>query len=303
MKRNLKRGLGAVLVAAIAGALTSIPARGESPCGGIQALNCSANNGGIRTDLGRVELDRSRLGLDVRTGAPDKRSFEYASVYACQFNTPDRAAADVMCTGAIQACAANTPEQGQGPLVRLYRRELDAAGVPTTGWQTLGTTCYPERVPGKAVLGLAQILTAFHNTPWAKPAVHIQPEGNLTLVTLPTYFAVTWPQAGFQPREVDTVTLLGHRVQIRPTLQSYTYLFGDGTSVGPTSSAGGPYPSGDITHAYPKAGTYNTSIDVTYGGEFTIDGGGWIKIPDTVTITGPLQPLSVKTAHARLVTR
>ena len=188
-------------------------------------------------------------------------------------------------------------------MVRLYRRELNAAGNPITGWTTIGTTCYPELVPGKPVLGMGQILAAFRNTPWAKPTVHIQPVGNATLVTLPTYFAVTWTQAGFQPGEADTVTLLGQQVQIRPTLESYSYVFGDGTTLGPTASPGGPYPSGDITHAYPKAGTYDTHIDITFGGEFTLDGGAWITIPDTVTVAGPVQPLTVKTSHARLVTR
>ena len=206
--------------------------------------------------------------------------------------------------GAIQACAGNTPQQGQGPLVRLYRRELDANGIPmATGWQLIGTTCYPDLVPGKPVLGLGQILAAFHNTPWAKPTVHIQPEGNVTLVTLATYFEVSWPTAGFQPGEIDTITLLGNPVRIRPTVQSYTYVFGDGTSSGATTSPGGPYPDGDITHAYPKAGTYDTHIDITYGGEFSVAGGAWVPIPDTVTVAGPVQPLTVKTARARLVIR
>jgi hypothetical protein len=71
------------------------------------------------------------------------------------------------------------------------------------------------------------------NTAFAKPAAHIQPEGNITLVTLPTYFAATWPQAGFQPGEIDTVTL----------------------------------------------------------------------IPETATVTGPIQPVTVKTARSHLVAR
>ena len=249
---------------------------------GTAYVSCTVEYGGAQVGLTREEVGRSRQGLDIKTGAPDKRSFGYASVYACQFNTPD--GADVLCAGAAQACAGNTPEQGQGPMVRLYRRELNAAGNPITGWTTIGTTCYPELVPGKPVLGMGQILAAFRNTPWAKPTVHIQPEGNATLVTLPTYFAVTWTQAGFQPGEADTVTLLGQQVQIRPTLESYSYVFGDGTTLGPTASPGGPYPSGDITHAYPKAGTYDTHIDITFGGEFTLDGGAWITIPDTVTV-------------------
>jgi len=206
--------------------------------------------------------------------------------------------------GAIQACAGNTPQQGQGPQIRLYRRELGANGIPAaTGWELIGTTCFPDLVPGKPVLGMALILAAFHNTGWSKPAVHIQPEGNVTLVTLPTYFQVAWPAAGFQPGEIDTVSLLGNQVRIRPTVQGFTYVFGDGTTTGPTLSSGGQYPSGDVTHAYPKAGTYNSHIDITYGGEFSIGGGAWIPIPDTVTVAGTVQTVTVRTARARLVTR
>jgi hypothetical protein len=256
---------------------------------------------GVKSAVTNTVLDRAKNGRDAKTGAADKRSFEYTSAYACQFATPGGPNADVMCIAAIQGCAGNTPEQGQGPMVRLYRRELDSSGSPIAGWALIGTTCYPNLVPGKPVLGLGQILTAFNNTPWARPTTHIQPEGNTTLVTLDTYFEVNWPSAGFQPGEVDTVTLLGTSVRIRPTVQGYTYVFGDGTSFGPTASAGGPYPNGDITHAYAKAGTYTTHIDITYGGEFSIAGGAWVAIPDTVTVTGTSQLLTVKTAHARLV--
>src|SRR5665647_646912 len=229
---------------------------------------------GVQTSVTNAGLDRANKGLDIKTGAADKRTFEYTSVYACPTNVPGDNTADVPCTGAIQGCAGNTPAQGQGPLVRLYRRELDASGSPMGGWTSIGTTCFPDLVPGKPVLGLGQILAAFHNTPWAKPTAHIQPEGNVTLVTLATYFEVNWPTAGFQPGEIDTVTLLGTPVRIRPTIQGYTYVFGDGTSFGPTPSAGGAYPDGDITHAYAKAGIYSTHIDITYGGEFSVAGVG-----------------------------
>jgi len=269
----------------------------------VAAATGDADKGGIETSVSSTVLDRARKGLDLKTGVPDPGTFEYTSTTACQNSIPGSANAEVLCVGATSACAGNTAQQGQGPQVRLYRRELDANRAPITGWQLIGTTCSPELVPGQPVLGMGQILAAFHNTPFAKPAVHIQPEGNATLVTLPTYFAVTWPQAGFQPGETDTITLLGQPVQIRPTLDHYTYDFGDGTTTGPTSSPGGPYPDGDITHTYPSPGTYNTHIDITFGGEFAINAGPWLPIPDTVTIAGPIQPLTVKTARARLVTK
>jgi hypothetical protein len=186
--------------------------------------------------------------------------------------------------------------------VRLFRRELDTTGKPINlTWELVGTTCYPDQVPGKPVLGMAQILDAFHNTAWAKPTVHTQPEGNITLVTLPTYFQVIWPEAGYQPGEIDTITLLNTSVRIRPTLKSYTYVFGDGTTSDPTTSPGGTYPDGDITHIYAKAGTYDSHIDTTYGGEYSIRNGSWNPIPDTVTVPGQPNALTVKTAHARLV--
>ncbi len=260
-----------------------------------------ASQTGIVTRVTNTVLDRARNGLDLKTGEPDARSFEYASGYACPYNT--RGGTDTLCSSAVSACAGNTPVQGLGPLIRLYRRELDPSGAPAAGWQIIRTTCLVDLVPGKPVLGLGQILAAFNNTPWSKPTVHIQPEGNLTLVTLPTYFAVVWPEAGFQPGEADTVTLLGQQVQIRPTLDHYSYAFGDDTASGPTTSAGGPYPSGDITHTYRTPGVYNTHVDITFGGDFSISGGDWVPIPDTVTVTGPIQPLTVKTAHARLVIR
>jgi hypothetical protein len=189
--------------------------------------------------------------------------------------------------------------------VRLYRRQVDAAGTPTGPWVELGATCFATAVPGKPVLGMAQIRAAFHDTDFARPAVHVQPEGDVTLVTLPTYFEIHWAPTGFAPHEVDAVDparMSGFRVDIRPVLRSVTFLFGDGTTLGPTGSLGGPYPSGDITHAYASSGDYPVRADVTYAGQYRVNGSGWLDIPDTVTIRGIPHTLHVKTAKARLYT-
>jgi len=296
-------------VSAIVGIVASLLLSTASPadartgaCGSAVLTGCAVEQDGLH--LGAEALVNLASGVDPQSSKPDKRSFAYTSATACASSTPAGANADLPCLGAIQACAGNTPEQGQGPQVRVYRRELDAKSKPLSPqWQLIGTTCFPELVPGEPVLGMGRILAAFHKTPWAKPAVHTQPEGNTTLVTLATYFEVTWPAAGFQPGEINTTTLLNTPVRIRPTLVGYTYVFGDGTTFGPTNSPGGTYPDGDLTHAYAKAGTYTSHINITYGGEFSIRGGSWIPIPDTVTITGQPHPLTVKTAHSRLVIR
>ena len=102
------------------------------------------------------------------------------------------------------------------------------------------------------------IRDAFHDTDFSVPSVNIQPEGDVTLVNLPTFFEVRFPDAGFGPDEVDTpdpARLLGYRIEVRPQLKSITYHLGT-TSIGPTTSLGGPHPAGDIRATYSQPGTH-----------------------------------------------
>jgi hypothetical protein len=152
---------------------------------------------------------------------------------------------------------------------------------------------------------MAMVLAAFHDTAFARAELEVQPKGNVTLVRLPTYFQARWPEAGFAPGEVDRVDparMAGFAVEIRPVTRSITYVFGDGSSSGATTSLGGPYPEGDITKTYQRAGTFAVRADVTYGGQFRVNRGQWVDIPDTVTIRGASEDLQVRTAKARLVT-
>ncbi|WP_139720474.1 hypothetical protein [Serinicoccus chungangensis] len=146
----------------------------------------------------------------------------------------------------------------------------------------------------------AMIIEQFHRTQFALPQTVMEPPGNRTLVNLPVYFELAWPEGGFQPQEVDVTTLIGHEVRIRPTLVGATYVTGDGTVIGPTTSLGGPYPGGDITHEYGSAADVGPYISVEYGGEVSVDGGEWSTIPSTVTIDGPATPLEVLTSTNRL---
>ncbi|GAA1904475.1 hypothetical protein [Lapillicoccus jejuensis] len=145
------------------------------------------------------------------------------------------------------------------------------------------------------------IINAFHLTPWAKTQITTQPVGNKTLVGLATYYQVNWSTAGYQPDEVNTVNLLGYQVDIRPRLDHFTYVFGDGDEFGPTKELGGVYPSGTITHQYLKAGTFTSRVDTTFGADFRVNGGAWTPIPDTVTVPGPGTAIEVHTAENRLV--
>lgn len=241
----------------------------------------------------------------------EKAAVQWETVYVanCPGNAPGRPNVNDFCDTASIPCQGNTPAQGQGPSVRIFQRKVDLQGKPLSGWIDSGITCFPDAVPGKPVrpvLTMQLILAAFHDTKFAKPTVEIQPKGNVTLVTLPTYFQVVWPQAGFQPDEIDKpdpARMAGFTVEIRPVFKSANYIYGDGTSSGPTESLGGPYPEGDITKEYAKSGTVQVRADVTYGGQFRVSGGQWIDIPAEVVIQGTPEPLQVKTAEARLVTK
>jgi hypothetical protein len=295
----IRIGRSTVLVVSVAvvSALLGAPIAKAEGCG--HRVNCQIQQGGATVTLNAEKV--RELRKPPPTTAKKVKAYEFKSVVDCEFNTVTDPT-EFYCTRAVSYCAEFEPGTS-GPLIQIWRRETYEDGRKPGPWKRVGKTCYSDLVPSAPVLSMAQIISAFRRTPFAKPMVHIQPEGNTTLVTLPTYFQATWPAQGFQPGEVDTADpaqMLGHTVRIRPLAASYTYTFGDGTGLGPTSSPGGTYPDGDVTHTYDNAGNYPTRIAVTYGGEFSLDGGPWIRIPATATITGPTQPLQVKTAHNRL---
>ena len=172
-------------------------------------------------------------------------------------------------------------------------------------WTLIGTTCSPSLVPGVGPqLTLEMIREAFHDTDFTVPTVNIQPEGDLTLVNLPTFFEAKFPESGYGPGEIDEVDparMLGHRVEVRPVLKSITYHLGDQT-LGPTTSLGGPYPNGDVRATYARPGTHEVRADIVYTGQFRVGGSDWFDIPGEVDLTGTAVTLTVAEAKSRLVT-
>lgn len=270
------------------------------------ALSQMTTTGARMSTYGRLELAQMKRHSGAHPSSATGSHFEYDSVVNCGTNTPDSATLDDLCGEAARACAGNTAEQGLGPSVRLFRRPISAAGA-TGPWVQYGVTCFPEDAPGPArpALTMAMVLAAFHDTAFAKAELALQPKGNVTLVRLPTYFQARWPQAGYSPGEVDQVDparMAGFAVEIRPVARTITYVYGDGSTSGPTTSLGGPYPRGHITKTYSHAGTFAVRADVVYGGQFRVNRGQWVDIPGTVTIRGASETLQVRTAKARLVT-
>jgi hypothetical protein len=163
-------------------------------------------------------------------------------------------------------------------------RAIVTCTLPTT--QPVAAAPRPQVTPGVVVTAMRRIgLPAL--------AAHTQPAGK-TLVNFATIF-YTDPQPFTR-----TVTLLGRRVTIVATPQTFTWHYGDGTSSS-TSTPGARYPAKDVTHNYRDAHrTVLTSVDVSYSARFRVGGGAWQDIPGTVTIAGPTSPLRISEATALL---
>lgn len=230
--------------------------------------------------------------------------YQYVAVIDCiPPNSPEQPRLEI-CGYAVNFCLDNVPNSS-GPRSIIYRRTANPDGSDPGAWSEVGPTCWTDSVPaasGQPAVALteAMIVEQFHRTDFALPQAVIQPPDGTTLVNLPVYFELAWPEQGFEPSEVDTTTLVGHEVRIRPTLVGATYVTGDGGSIGPTTSLGGGYPDGDVTHTYEQAGEVAPYITVEFGGEVSVDGGDWTTIPSTATVDGPASPLQVLASRNRL---
>lgn len=207
--------------------------------------------------------------------------------------------------------------------------------APTHSWKLVGEcrnsppgTCDPpmvcEEVPGTTLyalfrdgvlfshvcLGANQVealfevtgdmaLYAFKRLEWPAPTMTISPPGGRIFVNLPAIFSTS-----LSGSRTQTVTLLGQRVVIEATPQAYTWHAGDGTDW-TTGDPGTPYsPGADVsalnTHTYASATSVSPSVDVTYGGRFRVNSGGWQNIPGTLTVAGPTAALTVIEGRGQL---
>lgn len=258
----------------------------------------------VRVDLYRSDLETLTATTLASEGSGPWYEYELASV--CGVPLPGDPDADILCGASYSPCSSTNPHIGEGPALRVFRREVNRHGVPVTkAWTPIGVTCLPQYVPGgRASLSLAVIEKAFHETEFAVPVVNVQPEGDVTLVNLPTYFEVRFPEAGFGPDEVDRPDpgrLLGYAIEVRPRPKEVTYHLGERT-LGPTRDLGGPYPSGTVVHSYARPGEHRVRVDVVYTGQFRVGGSGWIDIPGEVIVRGTPTTLTVREARSRLNT-
>ena len=207
-------------------------------------------------------------------------------VPACPGNSATNAA-EALCVGATQVCAATGQ---QGISYWLFTRPADG----TAGWQLAAQQCLQPAEVAAAAGVPAVTVEQFRRLPWPPALVHIQPGNGRTLVNVPTN---VYLEAA--TRVVPTV-LLGQQVQVRATPATYTWSFGDGTTLR-TSDPGAPYPDLRTTHVYTRAGTMPVGLTTTYRGEYSVAGGAWLPVDGTADVVTPPADLTVIAARSELV--
>jgi len=136
-----------------------------------------------------------------------------------------------------------------------------------------------------------------------RPGIGVAPPGGKTLVNLQT---VLWADTPAD-RNLGTVTLLGtYRVALRVHVQHVAWAFGDGaTEV--ADGPGLPYRKGEhcttvtcpghFGHVYATTGTMTITEQVTWSGQYSVNGGGWQVVAGTVD--GPAATAQVTVLQAR----
>lgn len=229
----------------------------------------------------------SDSGDRVTSSDTAPRYVEYRWVSACtSLDVPSDPSAVLDC-----AAARSCPD----PVERVWR--LWGRTVQPAGWALLGAQCFGEP-PTIADTPLPQVtpglvLDAIRRLGLPELTAQTQPAGK-TLVNFATiFYAEPEPFA-------RTIELLGQQVDVEATATQFTWHHGDGTSES-TASPGAPYPSKEITYSYTDAHTtVGPSVDVTYTARFSVSGGEWQDIDETVTIAGPSIPLRISEATAVL---
>lgn len=181
--------------------------------------------------------------------------------------------------------------QGTLGCVPLTPEELEAAGFETA------------EVDGQTVLRVTQVVLSVEdfNTFPVTPAQAHQERAPHTLKNYNTNF---W--ADPNPQEF-TRTIAGQEVALRAIPVSYTFNYGDGTTLGPVSYPG--YQLGeevwdqptDTSHKYTEPGDYEFTITTSYRGEYSVNGGPWQVIDGTVERTTDPQLVRVWRVKAGLV--
>ena len=279
MKRGWELGgwhrgsLGALVAVVLISVASGAPARADSS-------DVFWNSAG-------VGVWRYDAALNVWVDAPNtvpESPYQYRFDYLCLV---DNNVLDVNCLAATPECSAGE----NGRPVRWWWK-LAVAGPNDWSRISPDRCVYLEKPVD--VLGqiAAQIRTKFQQLPVNPGTTVMQPSPH-TLRGAETNF---YAEASEQTFDVD---MLGQDVLITAKPVQYTWNYGDGTSRGPQTAAGGPLPQdrwGEKTltsHAYARTGDFAVVLTTHFQGTYSVNGGPQLPIPGLGQFSSAPQTVSV----------
>ena len=175
----------------------------------------------------------------------------------------------------------------------LFRRPVTGAA---SSWSLISSSCLgPQEISTTQPIFPGFTQTDFQRLPLPAAKASVEPSNGYTLVHVPTNV-----YAEADPVTLDT-ELLGFPVQVRATPARYSWDFGDGSTVGPTTDAGAPYPDLSITHEYAEAGTFAVTLTTYYTGEYSVAGGPWLPIDGEAEVASPSIGVEALAGRSELV--
>ncbi|MFP3463079.1 hypothetical protein R5O87_19780 [Arthrobacter globiformis] len=225
----------------------------------------------------------NNVWVDAPASAPES-PYQYKFTPLCLVANNDF---DIACLAASIKCT----EGKDGRPVRWWWK-LRVAG--DNSWTAIRPDrCVYNEDPSD-VLGriAAQIQRRFEQLPVNAGTLGIQPRPH-TLRGAETNFYGESAEQSFD------VTMLGQKVHIVAKPVQYRWDYGDGTSLGPTTTMGGPLPQdrwGEKTrtsHAYAATGDFNVVLTTYFQGTYSVNGGPNLPIPNQGQFSSPPQTVSV----------
>ncbi|MDR6686214.1 hypothetical protein J2Y41_001775 [Arthrobacter sp. 1088] len=211
-------------------------------------------------------------------------------------DTPDRGCLTM-------ECPAKTPGGEEGTPVIWKQAPKSIANPQWTDYPAIsGPTCLYDAQPENVLANIAaRILNDFRQLPVNPGTLQAQPFPH-TLKGGPTNFYTTATEQAFN------ITILGQTVQLRATPASFTYTFGDGTSLGPTPAAGYSIPEADwllndtrTSHSYTATGNYPATITTSFTGTYSVNNGPPLPINGILDLTTPPKTIQVWRTEKALV--
>lgn len=238
------------------------------------------NTGGV--GVWHFDAD-NKVWVDAPALLPES-PYEYKFSPLCLVDNNDF---DIACLAASIKCT----DGKDGRPVRWFWK-LRVAG--NDGWTALRPDrCVYTEDPSD-VLGriAAQIQRQFEQLPVNAGTSGIQPSPH-TLRGAETNFYAEASEQSFN------VNMLGQKVAIVAKPVQYRWDYGDGASLGPTTTMGGPLPQdrwGEKTrtsHAYAETGDFNVVLTTYFQGTYSVNGGPPLPIPNEGQFSSAPQTVSV----------